>query len=269
MIDSHAHLNFDDFDADRKAVRDRAHAAGIHTIINIATDFETCQQVIALAEEFDNMYAVVGVHPHDAKTWQGSQSQEQLRTLAQHPKVVAIGEIGLDYYRNLSPKSAQKTAFAEQIAVAKDLGLPIVIHNRDAFDDTFAMLLETEAFSTGGVFHCFSGTPDEAQKTIDLGFYISVNGILTYKNATMADVAATAPLNKILLETDCPFLSPHPFRGKRNEPAYVAHIAEKLADIRSEPLAEITRVTDDNVRRLFKLPTPINGTSDRAETATS
>jgi TatD DNase family protein len=192
-----------------------------------------------------------------------------LKKLAQHPKVVAIGEIGLDYYRNLSPKEQQKTAFVDQVAVAKELGLPIVIHNRDAFTDIFALLLETEAFDVGGVFHCFSGTVEEAQQTIDLGFHISVNGILTYKNATMAAVGAAMPLEKILLETDCPFLSPHPFRGKRNEPSYVAHIAEKLAEIRGTSLAEIDRVTDENAQRLFNLPAPHPTKPNHTETADS
>ncbi|HUU46909.1 MAG TPA: TatD family hydrolase [Acidobacteriota bacterium] len=254
MIDTHAHLDFDAFDADRTAVAKRARDAGIHTIINIGVDFDSCERVIALAEEYPGMYAAVGIHPHDAKTWDGDRAAARLAKLADHPKVVAIGEIGLDYYRNISPPKAQKRAFTEQIAVAQQLKLPIVIHNRDAFADVFEILLKTQAYAVGGVFHCFSGTPSEAQRTIDLGFHISVNGILTFPKATMAEVGRRARLDRILIETDCPFLAPQPYRGKRNEPAYVQLITEKLAEIRGVPIAEIERATDANARDLFNIP---------------
>ena len=254
MIDSHAHLDFPDFDADRDAVIARAHAAGVHTIINIATDFDSCERTLALAEAHPSLYAVLGLHPHDAKAWEGDRTAERLRRLAQHPKVVAIGEIGLDYYRNMSPREVQKRAFIEQIAVARDLGLPIVIHNREAFDDIFAILLETQAYAHGGVFHCFSGTPAQGQKTIDLGFHISVNGILTFKNSGMAEVAQAVSLDRILLETDCPFLAPHPHRGGRNEPAFIPFIAEKLAELRGLTTEDISTITDANAARLFALP---------------
>lgn len=253
MIDTHAHLDFPDFDQDRDAVVDRAREAGIHTIINIATDFDSCDRVLKLAEAYPNMYAVLGIHPHDAKTWNGETSAARLKKLASHPKVVAIGEIGLDYYRDHSPRDAQKRALIGQIGVARELKLPIVIHNRDAFQDIFDVLLDEEAFDLGGVFHCFSGTVEEAQRTIDLGFYISVNGILTYKNATMAEVGAKVRADRVLLETDCPFLTPHPHRGKRNEPANVALSAQKLAELRAVTLDEISRTTDENAARLFRI----------------
>ncbi|MEW5702628.1 MAG: TatD family hydrolase [Candidatus Zixiibacteriota bacterium] len=254
MIDTHAHLDFPDFADDRDNVIARAHAAGVHTIINIATDFESCERILALAEAHASVCAVLGVHPHDAKTWGGEQSAARLKRLADHPKVVGIGEIGLDYYRKMSPRDLQKRAFIDQIAVARDLGLPIVIHNREAFDDIFAILLQTEAYANGGVFHCFSGTAPEAQKTIDLGFHISVNGILTFKDSGMARVATAARLDRILLETDCPFLAPHPHRGRRNEPAYIPIVAEKLAELRGLTVEEIGKVTDANAARLFSLP---------------
>lgn len=254
MIDTHAHLDFKDFDGDRDAVVERAHGAGIHTIINIATDFESCERVLSLADRYPNMFAVLGVHPHDAKTWQGEKSAQKLKQLASHKKVVAIGEIGLDYFRDHSPRDLQRKAFIEQIAVARELKLPIVIHNRDAFGDIFDVVLREDAYMVGGVFHCFSGTVVEAGKTIELGFHISVNGILTYKNATMAEVGKSARLDRILLETDCPFLAPHPNRGKRNEPAYVSLVADCLAELRGASREEISRQTDANAAQLFRIP---------------
>lgn len=254
MIDTHAHLDFEDFDSDRDDVVTRAHDAGIHTIINIATDFESCERVLALSDRYPNMYAVLGVHPHDAKAWQGEKSAQRLKQLASHKKVVAIGEIGLDYFRDHSPRDLQKKAFIEQIAVARELKLPIVIHNRDAFGDIFDVVLREDAYMVGGVFHCFSGTVIEAEMTIELGFHVSVNGILTYKNATMAEVGRGVRLDRILLETDCPFLAPHPHRGKRNEPAYVSLVADRLAELRGISKSEISRQTDANAAQLFRIP---------------
>ena len=254
MIDSHAHLDFPDFDQDRGEAVDRARAAGVHTIINIATDFDSCHRVIALAEKYPDMYAAVGVHPHDAKNWDGDRSAQELQKLASHPKVVAIGEIGLDYYRDHSPRERQKVAFIDQIQVARDAHLPVVIHNRNAFDDIFAILLSNRAFDVGGVMHCFSEGLEEAQKTVDLGFHLSVNGIITFKNSTMATVAQTVRPDRVLLETDCPFLAPHPHRGQRNEPAFVAIVAAKLAELRGTAVGEVSAATDANVVRLFHLP---------------
>lgn len=253
MIDSHAHLDFPDFDQDRQAVITRAHAAGVHTIINIATDFESSQRVIALAENNPAMYAVVGVHPHDARHWEGDRSAERLKRLATHPRVVGIGEIGLDYFRDHSPRDRQKAAFIDQIAVARELKLPVVIHNRDAFTDIFTTLLDYKGYEVGGVMHCFSEGVAEAQKTVDLGFHLSVNGILTFKGSQMAAVGEAVRLDRILLETDCPFLAPHPHRGQRNEPAYTAVVAHKLAELRKSSLDEISLATDTNVARLFHL----------------
>jgi len=253
MTDSHAHLDFPDYDKDREAAIDRARTVGIHTIINIATDFDSCQRVIALAEKNPGMYAVVGIHPHEARHWEGERSALRLRELASHPKVVGIGEIGLDYYRDHSPRDRQKAAFIDQIAIARELGLPVVIHNRSAFDDIFALLLEHRAFEVGGVMHCFSEGVEEAQKTIDLGFHLSVNGIITFKDSRMATVAQSVRLDRVLLETDCPFLAPHPHRGRRNEPAYIALVAEKMSELRGMPVAEVSAATDSNVARLFRL----------------
>ena len=259
MIDSHAHLDFPDFDQDREAVVERAHAAGIHTIINIATDFESCQRVLTLAENHPRIYAVVGIHPHEAKHWEGDRSVDRLKKLAAHPKVVGIGEIGLDYYRDHSPRDRQKEAFIDQIGLARELGLPVVIHNRDAFEDIFATLLAHRAFDVGGVMHCFSEGVEEAQKTIDLGFHLSVNGIITFKDSRMAEVGRVVRLDRVFLETDCPFLTPHPHRGKRNEPAYVSAVAAKLAELRGCSIEEISEATDSNVARLFRFPVEDRG----------
>ena len=254
MIETHAHLDFPDFDEDRATVIAHSIEAGVSTIINIGTDFPSCERVLAIADEHPCAYAAVGVHPHDAKSWDGEKSIARLTALAKHPKVVAIGEIGLDYFRDRSPRNKQKEAFVDQIGVARELKLPIVIHNRDAFGDIMDALVDSCAFEVGGVMHCFSEGPEEAQRTIDLGFHLSVNGILTYKGSTMADVGRTAQLNRIILETDCPFLTPHPFRGKRNAPTHIPLIAAKLAELRGCTVAEIEEATDANARRLFRLP---------------
>jgi len=254
MIDTHAHLDLPEFADDLDSVVGRAREAGVRTIINIATDFASCERVLALADHYDNMFAVLGVHPHDARSWEGERSAQRLKELAEHPKVVGIGEIGLDYYRDRSPRPLQKRAFIDQVEVARELQRPIVIHNRDAFDDIFSILLDHSAFKVGGVMHCFSEGLTEAQQTIDLGFYVSVNGILTFKNSLMADVGRTVRLDRILLETDCPYLAPHPHRGKRNEPANVSFIAARLAELRGCSIENVVKATDTNARAFFRLP---------------
>jgi len=253
MIDTHAHLDFDQFDDDREAVIGIAHNEGVELIINIGTDFPSSEKSIALAEKYPGIYATVGMHPHDAKTWNSTPDAARLEKLAAHPRVIAIGEIGLDYYRNYSPHGDQKRAFADQIAVARNLHLPIVVHNREAFEDVFKMLLEGGAHDVGGVMHCFAGTVDQAWQTIDYGFYISVGGRLTYKNSRDVPVAAAVPLDKILLETDCPFLTPVPFRGKRNHPALVKYVQAKLAEIKHITEDEVNRVTTTAAQTLFGL----------------
>jgi TatD DNase family protein len=254
VIETHAHLDFPDFDGDREAAIERAQDAGVHTIINIGTDFDSWERILSLAEDHERLFAVLGIHPHDAKSWDGDRSAARLRRLAAHPKVVGIGEIGLDYFRDHSPRRQQNAVFIEQIAIARELRLPIVIHNRDAFDDLFATLLHEKAYEVGGVMHCFSEGIEQAVKTIDLGFHLSVNGILTYKNSGMAAVGRASRLDRLLLETDCPFLTPHPHRGKRNEPSYIPFVAERLAELRGCPVTEVITATDANAVRLFRLP---------------
>ena len=253
MIDTHAHLDFEQFDQDREAVIDIAHNEGVEIIINIGTDFPSSEMSITLAEKHSGIYAVVGTHPHDAKTWNSKTDPARLEKLAAHPRVVAVGEIGLDFYRNYSPHADQKRAFADQIAVAHNLHLPIVVHNREAFDDVFDMLLDCGAHEVGGVMHCFAGTVDQAWQTVDYGFAISVGGRLTYKNSRDTPVVEALPLDRILLETDCPFLTPVPFRGKRNHPALVKYVRARVAELKGLDETEVDMVTTAAARKLFGL----------------
>lgn len=252
LIDTHAHLYFDQFDEDRVEVIERARLANIKRIINIAIDLETSRRCIDLANHHDGLFAAVGIHPNDS-TKVNEQTLAELRELARHPKVVAIGEIGLDFYRDRSPAEIQEQSFREQIRLAKDVGLPIVIHNRDAGREILKVLNSEGTEGLVGVFHCFSEDQDVAQQILELGFFISFTGNLTFKKSELPKVAKSVPLDRLLLETDCPFLSPEPRRGRRNEPAHVLHIAKKLAEIHQTSLTGIEETTTNNAVRLFGL----------------
>ncbi len=255
LIDSHAHLDFQQFDADREAVIERAREAGLVAIVNIGTDLASSRAAVALAEKYDFIYAAVGVHPHDAKTVTPALLDE-LRTLACHPKVLAIGEIGLDYYRDLSPRPVQRRAFADQLALAAELALPVVIHSREAHDDVLAALREwvgTEGDT--GVLHSYSAGPERLEEVLALGFFIGISGPVTFPKANrLRAVAAAAPLDRLLVETDCPYLTPNPHRGRRNEPAYVRYVAQAVARAREMPEEAVAQATADNARRLFGIP---------------
>ncbi len=258
LIDSHAHLDDARYDGDRDAVIARAREAGVEIFITIGCDLATSRSAVALAERYPFVYATVGVHPHEVKHI-GDDWYEELRRLAQHPKVVGYGEIGLDYHYNYSPPKLQRERFREQVGIAKDLGLPLSIHSREAQEDTIAILREEKAGTVGGVFHCFTGDAWLAKDALDLGFYLSFSGVLTFQNASMLrDIAKTVPMDRLLVETDCPYLTPAPHRGKRNEPSFVTLVAEKLAEVRTESEAldveQVGRITADNTRRLFKIP---------------
>ncbi len=258
LIDSHAHLDDARYDGDRDAVIARAREAGVEIFITIGCDLATSRSAVALAERYPFVYATVGVHPHEVKHI-GDDWYEELRRLAQHSKVVGYGEIGLDYHYNYSPPKLQRERFREQVGIAKDLGLPLSIHSREAQEDTIAILREEKAGTVGGVFHCFTGDAWLAKDALDLGFYLSFSGVLTFQNATMLrDIAKTVPTNRLLVETDCPYLTPAPHRSKRNEPSFVTLVAEKLAEVRAESEAldveQVGRITADNTRRLFKIP---------------
>ncbi len=258
LIDTHTHLDDPRYDADREAMIARARAAGVDTMITIGCDLATSRAAVALADRYPFVYATIGVHPHEVRRIQPDW-YEALRGLAASRKVVAYGEIGLDYHYNHSPAEEQRQRFREQIQLAKALGLPVIIHTREAQEDTIRMLKEEDASSIGGVFHCFSGDAWLAQAALDLGFYLSFSGIVTFQNAAMLrGIVKTVPADRLLIETDCPYLTPVPHRGKRNEPAYVRHVAELLAQVRQDgnglTVDEIGRRTSENARRLFKIP---------------
>jgi TatD DNase family protein len=262
LIDTHVHLDFGQFDDDRDAVLTRAWQSGVGAMVTVGTNLETGRAAVALAEKHEQIFATVGFHPHDAKTADAAALAE-LRELAHHPQVVAIGEIGLDFYRNYSPRDAQRRAFQEQLHIATELSKPVVIHDRDAHADTMNVL---QAWAAGcrslpadrrGVFHCFSGDLALAEAAIELGFYIGVDGPITYHNARkLPAIVKALPLDRLLVETDAPFLTPHPHRGQRNEPAYVRLVAEKIAGLKNRTLEEIAQATTANAVALFQLDIP-------------
>lgn len=252
LIDTHTHLHDPQFDTDREAVVQRARQDGVNLMVTIGTDLETSRQAVELTERHDFVFATVGVHPHEVKTIQG-HTYQVLEQLARHPKVVAYGEVGLDFYYMHSPKDLQQSHFREQIRLARRLGLPLVIHTRQASEETLAILEEEKADEVGGVFHCYTGNLPTAQAALSLNFFISFSGILTFLKALdLQEVARQIPVESILIETDCPYLAPIPHRGKRNEPSYVRHVAEKLAQIKALPYEELARITSQNTHKLFK-----------------
>ncbi|NOU98334.1 YchF/TatD family DNA exonuclease [Paenibacillus sp. LMG 31456] len=253
LTDTHTHLNAPQFDEDRHDVIQRALESGISRIINVGFNRETIPSSIALAEQYDFIYSTVGWHPQDAKDMT-ADDLDWIEQLCSHPKVVAIGEIGLDYYWDTSPKDVQDRVFREQIRLARKLGMPIVIHNRDAHHDILQVLREEKASDVGGVMHCFSGSWETAKLCMDMNFHISFGGPVTFKNAKQPkEVLEKVPLDRLLIETDAPYLTPHPFRGKRNETAYVKLVAETAAEIKGLTLEELARATTQNAVTLFGL----------------
>jgi TatD DNase family protein len=250
LIDSHAHIQLDRFDADREAVLERAQAAGVHAILVIGFDLETSRGAIELAEKYDQIYATVGMHPHDARDLD-DETVRIFRDLTTHPKVVALGEMGLDYYRDLSPRPVQQEAFERQLDLAEELNLPIVIHNREAYHDILP-ILGARRGKIRGVMHCFSGDVEIMHQSLALGFYIGIGGPVTYrKSDALQEVARKVPADALLVETDCPWLAPQFRRGKRNEPAYVRATAEKIAGLRGISLEAIGEMTTQNFEDLF------------------
>jgi TatD DNase family protein len=257
IVDSHAHLEFAQFDEDRAAMLERARVAGVETLLAIGSGTSPAERLdaaIPFAEQHDWIYATVGIHPHDASA--GTEEHfARLDELARHPRVIGWGEMGLDYFYDHSPRDVQKQVFRRQLAQARAAGLPVIIHCRDAWEDCLE-ILEQDWRSTGigGVFHCFTGTLEEARRGLDMGFLISFAGNVSYpKNQQIRDVARELPLDKMLTETDSPFLAPQGRRGKRNEPAFVVEVAQTLANVRNLPADEVAAATAANFRRLFKL----------------
>ncbi|MGD6819070.1 TatD family hydrolase [Metabacillus sp. 113a] len=251
LFDTHAHLNAVQFNEDLEEVIERAKAEGVEKIVVVGFDTETITRAMELTETYDFIYAAVGWHPVDAIDMK-EEDLDWIKELASHPKVVAIGEMGLDYHWDKSPKDIQKEVFRKQIALAKEVKLPIIIHNRDATADVVQILKEEKAEEVGGIMHCFTGSAEVAKECIDINFYISFGGPVTFKNAKKPkEVAAEIPLDRLLIETDCPYLTPHPYRGKRNEPGYVKYVAEEIAELRGMTYEEIARHTMENAKKCF------------------
>lgn len=256
LVDSHCHLNFPEFASDLGDVLDRAMENGVGMVLTVNTKLEQAKDLQIIADQYPQVFCSVGVHPHDAANYvngyNGDTLYNQIKVLAQHPKVVAIGETGLDYYYNNSPRENQISSFQDHIRASIDLTLPLIIHTRDADEDTITCLKEIGENKAKGVFHCFSGSADLAHKALDLGFYISFSGILTFKNAeSLRQIAQEVPLDRILVETDAPFLAPIPHRGKRNEPAFTRYTAELLANIKGLSYSAIETATTNNFFTLF------------------
>lgn len=256
-IDSHAHIEGDDFDADRDEVIRRARDAGIEIIVGVGNgdvSKDSHAAAFLLAEQHSFIYTTVGVHPHEARLLDVSL-YAKLCDLAEHPKVIAWGEIGLDYHYDNSPREVQRAAFRKQLAAARERGLPAVIHTREAEEDTLEILKqEWSASRLPGIIHCFTGTQGFAERVVELGFYISFSGVVTFKNAEeLRRTASSLPLSRLLIETDSPFLAPVPYRGRRNEPAYVIEVAHQIAALRNLSAEDVGRVTSENFKRLFQM----------------
>jgi len=256
LIDSHCHLDMEAYEKDLDEIIDRAFQEGVSEIITIGINKTSSEKAVQLAEQYSSVYAAVGVHPHDASRV-NKKDFDAIAGLAAHEKVVGYGEIGLDYAKFYSPKDVQQEVFSLQLSMAKELKLPVIIHDRDAHEDTLRILKQYAPFPAGGVMHCFSGDTAFARQVVDFGFYISIPGIVTFKNAKeLQRVVCELPLQSILIETDGPFLAPVPYRGKRNMPVFLLHTAEKIAELRCTTLAVVANQTTSNTRTLFNLPLP-------------
>lgn len=253
LVDTHCHLDMEDYGGDLGEVLAAAAGAGVKKVLTVGVDPASSRRAVALAEAHEGVYAAVGVHPHNVDGV-GSGDYEAVRGLASHPKVVAWGEIGMDRVKEYAPAGLQKEHFRRQLRLARDAGLPVIIHDREAHADILAILREEAPFPAGGVMHCFSGNVALAREVTGMGFFVSIPGVVTFsKAATLREVVREIPLSWLLLETDGPFLAPEPRRGKRNEPAFLVYTAMKVAEIKGVDLAEVARRTTANATRLFGL----------------
>lgn len=254
MIDSHAHYDNEKFDPDRDEVIRACFASGVTHILNAGCDLPSSQASIALAETWPGMYAAVGFHPHEASAF-APGDLERLEAMCAHPKVVAVGEIGLDYHYDFSPRNIQKDVLQAQIALARKVCKPVILHDRESHRDVMDMVRSEGAAEVGGVFHCWSGSPEMAMEAVSLGFHVGFGGSVTFRNAKrLVEVAAQVPDAFLLLETDCPYMTPEPHRGRRNWSGLMIHVLERLAEIRGSTVAELERITTENACRLFRLP---------------
>ncbi|MBN2283101.1 MAG: TatD family hydrolase [Deltaproteobacteria bacterium] len=252
LIDSHAHLELKDFDRDRDEVVRRARQNGVEYIITVGIDVDDSGKALTVADSYERVYAAVGVHPHSARDID-MRTYDTLRKMAKHAKVVAYGEIGLDFYRNLSPRDVQIRRFEEQMDLTHELGLPVIVHDREAHEEILAVLEKWKG-RVHGIVHCFSGDFAMAKRCLDWGYYISIPGTVTFRNSeVLRDVVRKTPADRLLVETDCPFLTPEPRRGRRNEPANVVHTAKKVAAVKGLPFEELARITTHNAMEIFGL----------------
>jgi TatD DNase family protein len=253
LVDSHAHLEMPEFKKDLEGVIQRAKEAGVEYIFTVGTEKRDWKRALEIANSHPSIYAILGVHPHNAKEID-DQTYLLLKELCQNKKVKAYGEIGLDFFRNLSPREIQLKRFQEQIELAKELGLPIVVHDREAHQETLEILKSEKANVCGGIIHCFSGDDEMAKACMDMGFYISIPGSITFKNAeSFRKIVKSIPLDSLLVETDAPFLTPEPFRGKRNEPSYVRYTAQKVAEIKKVSFEKVAEVTTENAFKVYRM----------------
>ncbi len=264
LIDSHAHLELEPLVNNYRDVMGRARSVGLVAVVTVGIDIDDARKALEIAHQFDDVFVSLGFHPHNAKQAKDADLQVMER-MADDPKVVGYGEIGLDFFRNRSPRDTQISVFEQQIGIAKTLEKPLVIHLRDAYDEGLSILEKAAPFPSAGVIHCFSGNYEDARRALDLGFYVSVPGTVTYKkNDQLRSIVEKLPEDRILLETDCPFLSPEPLRGKDNEPAYIVHTAGKVAEVRGISLDQLGRQTTMNAIKLFRLPLRIPGDSQNS-----
>jgi TatD DNase family protein len=255
LVDTHAHLHFPEFAEDRDAVLERAQRAGVAVVVTVGTDRDTNPAAVALAERCPRIYASVGIHPHDAGKASEADLAEVERLARSSAKVVALGEMGLDFFRDFSPREVQERVFRRQLALARRLGKPVIVHCREAHAEVLAILAEEGVGEIGGVMHCFSGDVEVAKRCLDLGLFISLAGPVTYKNArALPEVARFVPEDRLVVETDCPFLPPQPHRGRRNEPAWLALTAARVAELRGVDPETLTATLTVNAARLFRIP---------------
>lgn len=253
LFDTHAHYDDEKYAEDRYEVIEKAHQSGVSYIINAATDLKSCEDSIAFARKYDYLYAAVGIHPHEVGDIDDS-SFLKLAELAKEDKVVAIGEIGLDYYYDTAPRETQRYWFAKQVNLAREMMLPIIVHDRDAHQDSIDIIKAEKACDMGGVFHCYSGSLEMAKDLVNYNFHISVGGALTFKNARkLVEVVKWIPIDRLLIETDAPYLTPEPHRGKRNDSSYVRYVAEKVAEIKQMDYEKVAEATLNNAKELFRI----------------
>lgn len=253
LIDTHTHIDLENFKDRFDEVLKTASEYGVGKVVIPGVEPSGFDRIVQLCEEYENVFGAVGVHPEDVNSY-NDKAENKIRELLKHPKIIAVGEIGLDYYWDKSQVERQKEIFERQILLAKEAGKPVLVHDREAHLDSFEILKKTDAAQVGVVMHCFSGSPEFAMKCVKEGFYIALGGVVTFKNAKKAkEVAKVVPLNKLLLETDAPYMTPVPFRGKENQPAYVKFVAQEIADLRGISFDEVAEATTANAQRLLKI----------------